>query len=129
MDSEPGPARSPGAADKQVIANQTKVLLKKISSQRKDLDKSQFAEADKLLADIEKAADNLAKAPPGQKDKALVDLNKLSDALKDRREAARLARAGPPPAPAAQGHVAARVRPTTSPATWPGATSRKPPRS
>jgi len=79
-------ARSAGAADKQVISHQTKVLLKKISSQRKDLDKSQFAETDKLLADIEKAADNLAKAPPGQKDKALVDLNKLSDALKDREK-------------------------------------------
>jgi hypothetical protein len=79
-------ARPSGAVDKQVISQQTKVLLKKISSQRKDLDKSQFAETDKLLADIEKAADNLAKAPPGQKDKALVDLNKLSDALKDREK-------------------------------------------
>jgi hypothetical protein len=79
-------ARPVGAADKQVVANQTKVLLKKVASQRKELDKSQFAEADKLLADIEKAAEQLAKAPPGQKDQALIALNKLSDALKDREK-------------------------------------------
>jgi hypothetical protein len=79
-------ARSSPANDKRVIADQTKLLLKKVSSQRKELDKSQFAEADKLLADVEKAADNLAKAPPGQKDQALVELNKLSDALKDREK-------------------------------------------
>ncbi len=79
-------ARATGANDKKVIASQTKALLNKVSSQRKDLDKSQFAEADKLLADIEKAADNLAKAPPGQKDQAMVELNKLSDALKDREK-------------------------------------------
>jgi hypothetical protein len=79
-------ARTTLANDKQAIASQTKVLLNKVSSQRKQLDKSQFAEADKLLAEIEKAADNLAKAPPGQKDQALVALNKLSDALKDREK-------------------------------------------
>jgi hypothetical protein len=79
-------ARAAGPADKQVISRQTKVLLKKVADQRKDLDKTEFAQADKLLADIEKAADNLAKAPPGQKDKALVELNKLSDALKDRQK-------------------------------------------
>jgi hypothetical protein len=79
-------ARPAAATDKQVISDQTKLLLKKVSSQRKDLDKSQFAEADKLLADVEKAADNLAKAPPGQKDQALIELNKLSDALKEREK-------------------------------------------
>jgi hypothetical protein len=79
-------SRSSPASDKRVIADQTKLLLKKVSSQRKELDKSQFAEADKLLADVEKAADNLAKAPPGKKDQALVELNKLSDALKEREK-------------------------------------------
>ena len=79
-------ARSTTRQDKGVIASQTKALGKKISSQRKDLDKDKFAEADKLLADIEKAADDLAKAPPSQKDQALVELNKLSDALKDREK-------------------------------------------
>jgi hypothetical protein len=78
--------RSTSASEKKVIASQTKALGKRIASQRKDLDKTKFAEADKLLADIEKAADNLAKAPPGQKDQALVELNKLSDALKDREK-------------------------------------------
>jgi DNA repair exonuclease SbcCD ATPase subunit len=72
--------------DKGEITRQTRALGKKIASQRKDLDKSKFAEADKLLADIEKAADNLAKAPPAQKDQALVELNKLSDALKEREK-------------------------------------------
>jgi hypothetical protein len=78
--------RSAAASDRTVISSQTKALGKKIASQRTDLDKSKFAEADKLLADIEKAADNLAKAPPGQKDHALVELNKLSDALKEREK-------------------------------------------
>ncbi|MEA2630776.1 MAG: hypothetical protein QOE66_995 [Chloroflexota bacterium] len=79
-------ARSTGKLDKGVISSQTKALGKKISSQRKDLDKSKFTEADKLLAEIEKAADNLAKAPSAQKDQALVELNKLSDALKEREK-------------------------------------------
>jgi hypothetical protein len=79
-------ARPVGAVEKTVIAKETKALGKKIASQRKDLDKTKFAEADKLLAEIEKAADNLAKAPPAQKDQALVELNKLSDALKEREK-------------------------------------------
>ncbi len=79
-------ARPASRRDAQVIARQTQVLGKKIASQRKEMEKNQFAEADKLLAEIEKAADNLAKAPPTQKDKALVELNKLSDALKEREK-------------------------------------------
>ena len=78
--------RSAEAIDKKVVVEQTKALGKKIASQRKEMDKSKFAEAEKLLAEIEKAADDLAKAPPGQKDKALVELNKLTDALKDRQK-------------------------------------------
>jgi hypothetical protein len=79
-------ARPGAVSDKRVIENQTKLLLKKVSSQRKDLDKSQFAEADKLLAEVEKAADALAKSPPGKKDQALVELNKVSDALREREK-------------------------------------------
>jgi hypothetical protein len=79
-------ARSASNLEKKVIASQTRALGKKIAGQRKDLDKSKFAEADKLLADVEKAAEDLAKAPPGQKDQALVELNKLSDALKEREK-------------------------------------------
>jgi hypothetical protein len=72
--------------EKQVITDQSKALSKKIASQRKDIDKSKFAETEKLLAQIEKAADDLAKAPPAQKDKALVELNKLTDTLKERQK-------------------------------------------
>lgn len=72
--------------DRKVVVNQTKALGKKIASQRKEIDKGKFAEAEKLLADIEKAAEELAKAPPAQKDKALVELNKLTDAVKDRQK-------------------------------------------
>ena len=79
-------ARSAETIDKQVVVKQSQALGKKIANQRKDLDKEKFAEADKLLADIEKAAQNLAKAPPSQKDKALVEMNKLTDALKDRQK-------------------------------------------
>jgi hypothetical protein len=72
--------------DKKVVTEQTRALGKKIAHQRQELEKTKFPEAEKLLAQIEKAADDLAKAPPGQKDKALVELNKLSDALKDRQK-------------------------------------------
>ncbi len=72
--------------DRTVVTAQTKALGKKIASQRKEIEKTQFPEADKLLAQIEKAADDLGKAPPAQKDKALVELNKLSDALKERQK-------------------------------------------
>jgi hypothetical protein len=79
-------ARSSSTIEKEVVVAQAKAFGKKIAGQRKELDKKQFAEADKLLAQIEKAADDLAKAPPAQKDKALVELNKLTDALKDREK-------------------------------------------
>ncbi len=79
-------ARPADKIDKQLVVSQTRALGKKIASQRKEMDKSKFAEAEKLLAEIEKAADDLAKAPPGQKDKALVELNKLTDAVKERQK-------------------------------------------
>lgn len=72
--------------DKKLVVEQTKALGKKIAEQRKEMDKTKFPEADKILAQIEKATDDLTKAPPAQKDKALVELNKLTDALKDRRK-------------------------------------------
>ena len=72
--------------DKKVVTEQTKALGKKIASQRQEMDKTKFPEADKILAQIEKATDELAKAPPAKKDKALVELNKLTDALKDRQK-------------------------------------------
>ena len=72
--------------EKKVVTEQTKALTKKIASERKEIDKTKFPEAEKLLAQIEKASEELSKAPPAQKDKALVELNKLSDALKDRQK-------------------------------------------
>jgi len=79
-------AKGSEAIDRKVVVEQTKALGKKIASQRKELEKGKFAEAEKLLADIEKAAEELAKAPPAQKDKAMVELNKLTDAVKDRQK-------------------------------------------
>ena len=79
-------ARIADTIEKQVVVDQSKALGKKIAEQRKEMDKSKFAEAEKILAEIERAADQLAKAPPGQKDKALVELNKLTDTLKDRQK-------------------------------------------
>ncbi len=74
-------------ANKEVVAKQSQALGKKIARQRQEIDKGKFAEAEKLLAQVEKAADDLAKAPPAEKDKALVALNKIADALKDRQKA------------------------------------------
>ena len=79
-------AKSSDKIDKQLLLDQSKILTKKIAQQRKDLEKAKLADAEKILAQIEKAADDLAKAPPAQKDKAFVELNKLSDALKDRQK-------------------------------------------
>ena len=79
-------ARPTEAIERRVVAQQTKALGKKMASQRQELDKTKFAEADKLLAEIEKAAETLAKAPPARKDQALVQLNKLTDAVKDRQK-------------------------------------------
>jgi len=72
--------------DAKLVTEQTKALGKKIASQRQEMDKTKFPEAEKILAQIEKATEALGKAPPAQKDKALVELNKLSDALKDRQK-------------------------------------------
>lgn len=79
-------ARSSDVVEKKLVADQSRALGKKIASQRKELEKGKFAEAEKILAEIEKAADEIAKAPPAQKDKALVELNKLTDAVKDRQK-------------------------------------------
>ena len=72
--------------DKQLVAKNTSALGKKMAEQRKAMDKAQFGEADKLLAEIEKTANELAKAPPAQKDKAMMAMNKLTDTLKDRQK-------------------------------------------
>lgn len=72
--------------DQKAVAQQAKALNKRIGEARKEIDTSKFAETEKLLAEIEKAADRLAKAPPAEKDKVLVELNKLTDALEDRQK-------------------------------------------
>ena len=79
-------AKTEAKVDAKALAKQSEALSKKISSQRQVIDKDKFPEADKLLAQIEKKADDMAKAPPGQKDKLLVEMNKLTDALKDRKK-------------------------------------------
>lgn len=72
--------------DTKALAKQSEALSKKISSQRQAIDKDKFPEAEKLLAQIEKKAEDLAKAPPAQKDRLLVEMNKLTDALKERKK-------------------------------------------
>jgi hypothetical protein len=79
-------ASSTPQADKQVVTKQSETLGKKMAEQRKQMDKQKFAEAERLLAEVEKTANDLAKAPPAQKDKAMMALNKLTDALKDRQK-------------------------------------------
>jgi len=81
-------ARSPDApkADKQLVTKNSTALGKKMAEQRKAMDKQKFAEAERLLAEVEKTANDLAKAPPAQKDKAMMALNKLTEALKERQK-------------------------------------------
>jgi len=82
-------ARSTASApklDKQLVAKNTSALGKKMAEQRKQMDKQKFSEAERLLADIEKVANDLAKAPPADKDKAMMAMNKLTDSLKERQK-------------------------------------------
>ena len=79
-------ASSTPQADQKVVTKQSETLGKKMAEQRKQMDKQKFAEAERLLAEVEKTANDLAKAPPAQKDKAMMALNKLTDALKDRQK-------------------------------------------
>ncbi|MGE3820839.1 MAG: hypothetical protein AB7I30_15605 [Isosphaeraceae bacterium] len=72
--------------DKKLVTEQAKALGKKVASQRQELEKSKFPEADKLLAQVQKAADDLSKAAPEKKERALIELNKLTDALKEREK-------------------------------------------
>ena len=57
-----------------------------MAEQRKAMDKQKFAEAERLLAEVEKTANDLAKAPPAEKDKAMMAMNKLTDSLKERQK-------------------------------------------
>lgn len=77
--------RAADPVDKVAAKKAGKALSKAIAQQREALDKAKFAETEKLLAEIEQAADKLAKSPPTAKDKALIELNRLTDALKDRQ--------------------------------------------
>jgi hypothetical protein len=79
-------AKTEPQVDKKALAKQAEALTKKITSQRQAIDKEKFPEAAKLLAQIEKKAEDLAKAPPAKKDKLMVEMNKLTDALKERRK-------------------------------------------
>ncbi len=79
-------ASSTTKEEKKVVSKQSEVLGKKMAEQRKTMDKQKFAEAEKLLAEVEKVANDLAKAPPAEKDKAMMALNKLTDSLKERQK-------------------------------------------
>ena len=83
-------ARSPDVAatatEKKELTKQSSALAQKAAQRRQEMDKAKFAEAEKLLAQIEKTANDLAKTPPAKKDQAMVTLNKLTDALKDRQK-------------------------------------------
>lgn len=78
-------SRQAQAETKQAISREAKALGRTIAQSRKAIEKPEFAETSKLLAEIEKKADELAKSPPAERERALVELNKLTDALKERQ--------------------------------------------
>ncbi len=78
--------RAAALVDTKVFKEKAALFTKKIASQRREIDKEKFPEAEKLLAKIEKKSEDLAKAPPSSKDKMMVELNALTDALKDRQK-------------------------------------------
>ncbi len=86
LQASPKAATVATAEEKKAVSKQSEALSKKVAEQRKQMDKAKFAEAEKLLAQVEKVANDLAKAPPADKEKAMVALNKLTDTLKDRQK-------------------------------------------
>lgn len=72
--------------DVKAVVRSGEALSKKMAEQRKQMDKQKFAEAERLLAEVEKVADGQAKAPPAQKDKAMMAYNQLTDAIKERQK-------------------------------------------
>lgn len=80
-------ARTSDRLDEAVVARQAEALQKNIARSREKLKESdEQAATAKLLAEIEKMAEEMAKSPPFEKDQAMVQINTLSDALKERRE-------------------------------------------
>ena len=106
MGSADRPGRNDESAvvDIKAIAKQAEMLTKKIASQRQAIDKEKFPEADKLLAKIEKKAQELAKAPPAGQRQTDGRIECAHRCPQRTSETARLTRAGQPPAPAAQGN-------------------------
>ena len=79
-------ARTETKVNVKALTKGAQALTKKISGQRQVIDKEKFPEVEKLLAQIEKKAEDLAKTPPAQKDRILIEMNKLADALKERQK-------------------------------------------
>jgi hypothetical protein len=73
--------------DREILSKKSGAFEQRIAAMRKDMDKEKFAEADKLLAEVQRVAGDMAKAPPAEKDKALIAFNKMTDAVKDRQRA------------------------------------------
>ena len=79
--------RKSEALDQKVAAKQLQTIAKSIAEKQKDAEaKNLSMETQKILAEVQKAADKLAKSPPAEKDKAMVAVNKLQDALKERQK-------------------------------------------
>jgi hypothetical protein len=80
-------SRTPELVNKEYLVKQSQAIKKSVAEKRKELSKDGLSpETDRLLAQIEKAADKLAKAPTVEKDKAMVELNKLTDQLKEQQK-------------------------------------------
>ena len=102
-------AKTEPQVDKKALAKQAEALTKKITSQRQALDKEKFPEAAKLLAEIEKKADDLAKGAAAKERQAHGRDEQADQRRQGAAEAGRLSRPGESPAPAAQGDGAERT--------------------
>lgn len=61
-------------------------LSRSMAQARKELERGELDETSKLLAEIEKFADEMVKNPPATKEQAMVEMNKLTQALEDRQK-------------------------------------------
>ena len=79
--------RKAEVVDQKVATKQLQTIAKSIAEKKKDAEAQNLSmETQKILAEVQKAAEKLAKSPPTEKDKVMVEMNKLQNALKERQK-------------------------------------------
>ncbi len=79
-------ARSEVTKERAQVQQSTKQLTRRLDKQKEEAKQEGLAEAEKLLAEIQKASKDLAESKDIDQKQALAKLHDIQDTLKDRRE-------------------------------------------